>query len=189
MSDLRRAAEELIPILDKWKMTYPPCSGADWDKVEALRQALAQEKEIEVWGKPLVELREAFKEAESLAQQGKECVYPECETGIGCDGPCGEKPVDTVNTSKERETTKRGHEPVAYRYKDEHGFWRLAPVPTIGSEPVYTAPPKREWVDLTKDEIHSIGERVANEQLLGTVPGFRERFAQAISIALREKNT
>lgn len=42
MSDLRKAAEELIPILDRWKMTYPPCSGADWGKVEALRQALAQ---------------------------------------------------------------------------------------------------------------------------------------------------
>ena len=44
MSDLRKAAEELIPILDRWKMTYPPCSGADWDKVESLRQALAQPK-------------------------------------------------------------------------------------------------------------------------------------------------
>ena len=46
MSDLRKAAESLIPILDKWKMTYPPCSGADWDKVEALRQALAKPDEV-----------------------------------------------------------------------------------------------------------------------------------------------
>jgi hypothetical protein len=42
MSDLRKLVEELMPILDRWKMTYPPCSGADWDKVEALRTALAQ---------------------------------------------------------------------------------------------------------------------------------------------------
>ena len=50
MSDLRKAAEELMPILDRWKMTYPPCSGADWDKVEALRTALAQpEQEPVAW--------------------------------------------------------------------------------------------------------------------------------------------
>ena len=42
MVNLRKAAEDLMPILERWKMTYPPCSGADWEKVEALRQALAQ---------------------------------------------------------------------------------------------------------------------------------------------------
>ena len=42
MSDLRKLVEELMPILDRWKMTYPPCSGADWDKVEALRTALEE---------------------------------------------------------------------------------------------------------------------------------------------------
>ena len=45
MSDIRKAAEELMPILERWKMTYPPCTGADWDKVEALRQALAQQEQ------------------------------------------------------------------------------------------------------------------------------------------------
>ena len=47
MSDLRKAAEELMPILDKWKMIYSPCSGADLDKVEALRTALAQPEQAE----------------------------------------------------------------------------------------------------------------------------------------------
>ncbi len=51
-----------------------------------------------------VEATKALRTA--LAQQGKECLYPECETGIGCDGPCGEKPVDTVK-----------QEPVAWRNK------------------------------------------------------------------------
>jgi hypothetical protein len=47
---LRKAAEDLMPILEQWKMTYPPCSGADWDKVEALRQALAKpEQEPVAW--------------------------------------------------------------------------------------------------------------------------------------------
>lgn len=45
MDRLRSAVEDLLPILERWKMTYPPCAGADWDKVEALRQALEQSRQ------------------------------------------------------------------------------------------------------------------------------------------------
>ena len=124
-----------------------------------------------------------------LAQPEQECIYPECETGIGCDGPCGEKPVDTVkqepavykcprcatsmdvdlnakpvdtiNTSQERvdEIEKRRHEVVAWIVESKHGFW--APYlewsePSYSETqvvtPLYTAPPKREWVGLTDEE-------------------------------------
>ena len=79
--------------------------------------------------------------AAPLAQPEQECIYPECETGIGCDGPCGEKPVDTVNTSQEcvDETAKRGHEPVAWHEPGAYGNvtthkdWALA----NGWEPLY----------------------------------------------------
>ena len=79
--------------------------------------------------------------SKALAQPEQECIYPECETGVGCDGPCNEKPVDTVNTSQERvdETAKREHEPVAWHEPGAYGNvtthkdWALA----NGWEPLY----------------------------------------------------
>jgi len=74
-----------------------------------------------------------------LAQPEPECIYPECETGIGCDGPCGEQPVDTVK-----------QEPVLWRYRtvtfwDSKPRWRYlesldGTEGLLGLEPLYTAP-------------------------------------------------
>ena len=50
-------------------------------------------------------------------------------------------------------------------------------------EPLYTAPPKREWVGLTDDEIWSNGSRLSLSER-----GIRE-FARAIEAKLKEKNT
>ena len=47
---------------------------------------------------------------------------------------------------------------------------------------------KKPWVDLTEDEIEAIGDKVANEKLVGTVPNFRVRFARAIEQLSKEKN-
>ena len=129
------------------------------DAIQALRQALAQReqepsKQFHEWACAEHQKRVAESansttsvvESKALAQPEQECIYPECETGIGCDGPCGEKPVDTVkqepavykcprcatsmdvdlnakpvdtiNTSQERETAKRGHEPVAFGFQN-----------------------------------------------------------------------
>ena len=73
-----------------------------------------------------------------LAQPEPECIYPECETGIGCDGPCGEQPVDTVK-----------QEPVAWRWKERindefDSDWILTtynpPPYAIQQEPLYAQP-------------------------------------------------
>jgi len=66
-----------------------------------------------------------------LAQPEQECIYPECETGIGCDGPCGEKPVD--ETAKHRHEVVAWHEPGAYGNVTTHKDWALA----NGWEPLY----------------------------------------------------
>ena len=50
------------------------------------------------------------------------------------------------------------------------------------------APPQRQWVGLTKEEIEVIGDKVANEDLVGLVSNFRERLARAIEAKLKEKN-
>ena len=49
-------------------------------------------------------------------------------------------------------------------------------------------PPKREWVGLTDEEIMVIGDKVANEDLVGLVSNFRVRLARAIEQTLKEKN-
>ena len=54
--------------------------------------------------------------------------------------------------------------------------------------PLYTAPPQREWVGLTDEEIEIMGNKVANENLIGLVPNFRVRFARVIEAKLKEKN-
>ena len=48
--------------------------------------------------------------------------------------------------------------------------------------------PERPWVGLTDEEIEAIGDRVANEQLVGPVLNFRVRLAQAIEQTLKERN-
>ena len=68
---------------------------------------------------------------QALAKSGKECIYPDCETGIGCDGPCGEKPVD--ETAKCKHEPVAWHEPGAYGNVTTHKDWALA----NGWEPLY----------------------------------------------------
>ena len=48
--------------------------------------------------------------------------------------------------------------------------------------------PKRQWVGLTEEEIMVIGDKVANEELVGLVSNFRVRLARAIEQTLKEKN-
>ena len=57
-----------------------------------------------------------------------------------------------------------------------------------GRVPLYTVPAQREWVGLTDEEIAVIGDKVANEELVGLVSNFRVRLARAIEAKLKEKN-
>ena len=47
---------------------------------------------------------------------------------------------------------------------------------------------QRQWVGLTEEEIMVIGDKVANEELVGLVPNFRGRLARAIEQTLKELN-
>ena len=46
-----------------------------------------------------------------------------------------------------------------------------------------------QWVGLTEEEIMVIGDKVANEDLVGLVSNFRVRLARAIEAKLKERNT
>ena len=50
--------------------------------------------------------------------------------------------------------------------------------------PLYTAPPKKEWVGLTDQEINSVCDKRD-----WTAPWTDETFARAIEAKLKEKNT
>ena len=70
------------------------------------------------------------------------------------EGPLYTAPVDDVNMSQERvyETAKREHEPVCF-LRETNWSYEIAPWGDSNGFPVYTAPPKREWVGLTDEEI------------------------------------
>ena len=48
---------------------------------------------------------------------------------------------------------------------------------------------QRPWQGLTEEEIAVIGDKVANEDLVGLVSNFRVRLARAIEQTLKERNT
>ena len=58
-----------------------------------------------------------------------------------------------------RQALETEQEPVAWRYKYPDGFWRFSNgervngSDSIKSQALYTAPPKREWVGLTDEEV------------------------------------
>ena len=105
--------------------------------------------------------------------------------------------VDGLKTALAEQTVKESltvavQEPVAWKHPDKnmvfwedtkkvdeyHGF-KL----TI---PLYTAPPRREWVGLTDEEIDEIGKAVIG---FNSLSGWENEFGLAIESKLKEKNT
>ena len=102
--------------------------------------------------------------------------------------------VDAVNMSQERvdETVKREHEPYGYlwfTHQMERRFTHYRPKEEqrIGEvTPIYTAPPKREWVGLTEEEIYDYADKFLYQH--GSNYGIKS-FGKAIEAKLKEKNT
>ena len=161
MTDLRKAAEMALKFCEDigdLAGPYPYVNGtavvSDSRKVlQALRQALAQPVD--------------------LAKVG--------EVGVWGNG-------DAVNMSQERvdETAKGEHEPVAWLWKNQDGHQVLTDDPDYADgtwTPLYTAPPKREWVGLTDAD-----KQEAFDETQEASGGFWE-FADYLDAKLKEKNT
>ena len=112
--------------------------------------------------------------------------YDDYEAKIQLAEQAWEKRVD--------ETAKRVHEPVyAFRRKglddfctcDKRRYDELSGKPDLFEVAVfYTAPPKREWVGLTDEEIALIcGECAASAHRTDDIS-----YARAIEVKLKEKN-
>jgi hypothetical protein len=167
-AELRRLHEENQALRTALAYTEQDLAYQEAKRLQALRTALAQPEQWKTCRHCGFDYRPPkANKWFPLAQTEQECIYPDCETGIGCDGPCGEKPVDTVkqepavykcprcatsmdvdlnakpvdtiNTSQERETAKCKHEPVAWHEPGAYGNvtthkdWALA----NGWEPLY----------------------------------------------------
>jgi len=139
---------------------------------------------------PITALRQAIAEAEK--QPSTSGVIFAVEQAI----EAGDCPIGIVLAYEDYEAKRKEsalqeitdigqeieQEPVAYR-KEAHGMWfyienKPSP-PNDDYEPLYTAPPKREWVGLDDNEIQD------TEHFCGDV----FEFARAIEAKLREKNT
>ncbi len=102
--------------------------------------------------------------------------------------------VHAIDISQERvdETVKREHEPYGYlwfAHQMERRFTHYRPKEEqrIGEvTPLYTAPPKREWVGLTDAQVEEIAEYHGIDCLYETS---RIDFYRAIEDKLKEKNT
>ena len=99
--------------------------------------------------------------------------------------------VHANDISKERvhKTQKNEHEPVAWRFHDKN-MWcyvdHLTNLPQDKFEPLYTAPPKKEWVELTDDEYIQLLDK-AEKDAPKTGSVFKNLW-YAINTKLKEKN-
>ena len=78
-----------------------------------------------------------------------------------------------------------GAEPVAWMSDSDVGFYKeeFGNYPCV---PLYTAPPSREWVGLTDEEIDEIGKAVIG---FNSLSGWENEFGLAIETKLKDKNT
>ena len=160
MSDLRKAAEELIKEWDWECGEYQ--NKALTDLIEALRQALAQPEQRghctcgdpEALGVVHFRTRPCFHYTEPLAQ-------PE------------QRPVGTYEGVMETMLSLR------------QGTFEQQQIYThMKDKLLYTAPPKREWVGLTDDELKALCDEW--QIIYG---GYVRPFAEIIEAKLKEKNT
>jgi hypothetical protein len=84
--------------------------------------------------------------------------------------------------------------PVAWRYKYPDGFWRFSNgervngSDSIKSQALYTAPPRKQWVGLTDEEIQDLGYLSEKFDASNSEWFDRWGFARYIEAKLKEKN-
>jgi len=139
----------------------------------------------ELNGGAITALRQAIAEAEKPAHTD----HPSRHWDRTCPACVYESDI-----SQERvdETAKREHEPYGYlwfTHQMERRFTHYRPKEEqrIGEvTPIYTAPPKREWVGLTEEEIYDYADKFLYQH--GSNYGIKS-FGKAIEAKLKEKNT
>ena len=106
------------------------------------------------------------------------------------EGPLYTAPVDAVNMSQERvdETAKREHEPVAWVYNGILHEFDPSEFATSEVKPLYTAPPKREWIGLTEEERDNIINQAYDDYYARKVSDTDLEIIKNTDAKLKEKN-
>ena len=163
MNDLRKAAEMALGALMQRGEHHPKV----YQAAEALRQALDDKPPVKTYagGKP------------------NYCT-PEVTGEVTGD-------VDAVNMSQERvdETAKGEHEPVAWaNAADLQNFDMRVRTNRdhYHTVPLYTSPPKKEWVGLTEEEIKKIAKK--HKWHGGNVEPHLMSVFRSLEAKLKEKN-
>lgn len=152
---MRAALKELEDVLDCINQDKIPFDGDDFhETLRNLRQAIAE-----------AEKQAALQEISDIGQEIEQAHT---------DHPA--RHWDRTCPACVKEAEKQ--EPVAYVNND--GFIVEKDFDIAPGEKLYLAPPKREWVGLTHEEIRDAYEQCMPEDVL---------FARAIEDKLREKNT
>ena len=183
MTDLRKAAEMALEALETL-----------WDILDDIDTASDMAKENDAWYRKRVEALQKKRWDTMITTDG----YKLKGGPVEALRQALAQPVDAVNISQERvdKTAKDRHEPVAWIHdggKGELWWYRSSKFDEEGNligdnpddVPLYTAPPKREWVGLTDEEIHE----VVSKKWWDWEDAFDiEGFSRAIEAKLKEKN-
>ena len=127
---------------------------------------------------------------DKLAQPAQEPMCPECKAGVL---------YECVACSSNNYPPQGAQEPASVTYKEvadtmnalrKGNFSQKAAAEEVGKLKLYTAPPQREWVDLTHDEwfkcwltLHAADETEAEIDFADFLI-----IVQAIAVELKEKN-
>jgi hypothetical protein len=108
--------------------------------------------------------------------------------------------VNADDTSEKRvdETAKQEHEPVAFINVEKQKLewakltsWHTPTIVNLPKIPLYTAPPKKEWVGLTEQDVHDafqFTELVKQLDFDRDRQEWCENFAAHLEAKLKEKN-
>ena len=173
MTDLRKAAEMALEALETL-----------WDILDDIDTASDMAKENDAWYRKRVEALQKKRWDTMITTDG----YKLKGGPVEALRQALAQPVDNVYISEKRvhKTEKSIHEPVAWwdpklGVFDEKHFDQL--------QPLYTAPPKKEWVGLTDEERRGIREWQEIQKELGPVWAPMMLYLYlAIEAKLKEKN-
>ena len=176
MTDLREAAEMALEALETL-----------WDILDDIDTASDMAKENDAWYRKRVEALQKKRWDTTITTDG----YKLKGGPVEALRQALAQYVDAVNISEERvhKTEKSIHEPVAFVNGYFGGYLTITCFDSTLVLPdglaLYTAPPKREWVGLSDDEVSDILDR---EIGFNSCWGPETDFARAIEQALKEKN-
>ena len=164
MSDLRKAAED---VLEAWSWDdSEPRNKMLRERIQALRQALAQPEQEPVWSAEECDrVVKTLRYIQGIAERGEGRAMRDDET------------LEQFVLGYVKKLEQPEQEPV--KYKDDEV------IDGVVIKSVYAAPPKREWQNLTDDEIKEIVGPWGDTP----IKGYTRKLFDQIEAKLKEKNT